>query len=294
MSGLPITDVAVPVPIAAGPRGLWPLMGAALFTILLVASVIGPRAWGIDPAHQDLSLRLAPPVWRGGSWQQPLGTDTLGRDLLARVLVGTRTSLIVGGLVMLFATAIGVLLGIAAGYLGGVTDRIVRYLADVQLALPAVVLAIGVAALLRPSLRTVVVVLAATGWVGACRVTRVQAQRLRVAPYVEAARATGGSRTWIARKHLLPNLAASIVILATQALAAAVLFEAALTYLGVGLPPSRVSLGGMSSDGRDAMLAAPWVVAVPGVAIALLILSLVLVGEGLRQRFDPVTGPAHS
>jgi peptide/nickel transport system permease protein len=236
-----------------------------------------------------LRARLAPPVGFGGDWAHPLGTDNLGRDLLARVIAGAKISLLIGVGSTLAAGLVGTALGMAAGFVGGWADRLVSFAADVQLALPFVIVAIAVTAAMGANLRNVVIVLTVTGWVAFARILRLQTQSLRRSPFIEAARAIGASPTRIMLRHLAPNLAAPIIVIASQQVAAMILFEAALSYLGLGAGTSTITWGGMIAAGREAMLTAWWVAVVPGAAVAITVLGLNLFGDWLRVALDPAT-----
>lgn len=271
-----------------------PLTGGSIATVVIatvvLAVVIGWPLWiGVDPQEVDLAHRLAPPMLFGGTLAHPLGTDQLGRDLLVRTLVGARVSLLVGVVGTLLSGLAGVALGLVAGYVGSWPDRLVRWLADVQLALPFVVVAIGVVAALGNGLGNVLLVLALTGWVGYARIVRLQTLSLRRAPFVEAARVAGAGLPRVLGRHVLPNLAGPIVVIASQQVAAMILYESALSYLGLGVPPSVVTWGRMVADGRETLLTAWWVATVPGAAIALTVLVLNLTGDRLSDRLDPST-----
>jgi peptide/nickel transport system permease protein len=234
-----------------------------------------------DPAAQDLMNRLAPPVGLGGSWAHPLGTDTLGRDLLARVVAGARISMLIGVVATAVAGTIGVTLGLIAGYGGGTVDRLVSWLADVQLAVPFVIVAIALTAVLGNGIANVLLALVVTGWVGYTRVIRLQAFSFRNAPWVEAARSLGASPARVALRHVLPNLVPVIVVLASQQVAGMILYEAALSYLGLGAGGSVITWGGMVADGQEALTKAWWVSAIPGAAIAITVLGLNSLGDWL-------------
>ena len=263
--------------------------GVAVLALLLFTAFVAPHLDGTDPAHQALRARLAPPVGFGGAWTHPLGTDGLGRDLLARVIAGARISLLIGVAATLASGAAGVALGLLAGFFGGWVDRIITFAADVQLALPFVIVAIALAATLGAGIRNVILVLTITGWVGFARILRLQTMALRRAPFIEAARSTGAGSTRIVLRHLAPNLVAPVTVIASQQVAAMILFEAALSYLGLGAGPATVTWGGMISAGRETMLTAWWVTVVPGAAVALTILGLNLLGDWLRGVMDPTT-----
>lgn len=259
-------------------------VGLLLIALLVVTAVAGPWLVPADPAAQDLRARLAPPVWLGGDWAHPLGSDGLGRDLLARVVAGARVSLLVGVVATLVAGAVGVTLGLLAGGLGRRVDQAVTWLVDVELALPTILIGLGVAAALGASLRNVILVLVVTGWVGYARIVRLQALALRGAPWMDAARSLGASRTRLLTRHLLPNLAGPIVVVASQQVAAMILYEASLSFLGLGVPLETVTWGGMINAGREQLTAAWWVSTVPGAALALTVLAFNLTGDWLTRR----------
>jgi peptide/nickel transport system permease protein len=267
-----------PVRWTAGGR-----IGAAILVLLILTALLGPLLVEADPDRQSLRDRLLPPIAFDGGWAHPLGTDQLGRDLLARLVNGARTSLAIGIVATLIAGAIGVSLGLVAGYMGGPADRIVTFVADAQLAMPFVIVAIGVVAVLGNSTRNVVLVLAITGWVAYTRVVRLQAATLRSAPFVEAARAFGATRWRVMGRHVLPNVAGPVIVIASQQIAAMILYEAALSYLGLGVSSGTITWGGMLADGRETLLTAWWVSAIPGIAIAIAILGTNLFGDWLQN-----------
>jgi len=256
-------------------------LGLPILMLVGVVAVVGPVLPLPSPAHQDLVGRLTPPVGFGGDMSHPLGTDGLGRDLLARVVAGARVSVLVGVTATLVSGAIGVALGLLAGVVGGVVDRLVTWIVDVVQAIPFVVFAIAALAVLDAGLDSVILVLAATGWVAYARVVRLEARSLRAAPFVDAARALGASRRQIVIRHVLPNVLAAVLVLASQQVAAMVLYEAGLSYLGLGVPGDVVTWGGMVAAGQEALFEAWWVSAVPGAALAILVLGLTLVGDHL-------------
>lgn len=259
-------------------------IGLAIVLLLTALAIAGPAVTG-DPERQVLRDRLLPPVFLGGSWEHPLGTDRLGRDLLARVVAGARLTLMLSLLVTLVSMVIGSALGLLGASSRGRVDDVLRFLVDVQIALPVIVVAIAASALFAPGFLLVFLVLLSTGWVAYQRVVRLQARALRRTQFVEASRSIGGSEFWIVRRHLLPNLAGTIAVLATQQMAAVILFEAALSYLGLGMPPDAVTWGRMVADGRESMLDAWWISVVPGVFIALAVFGFNSIGEwiGLRR-----------
>ncbi len=275
------------MPKRAGRLPLSGMVGLVIVGVLAIGALLGPLLLDVDPARQDLRGRLAPPIWAGGTGAHPFGTDGLGHDVLARVIAGARISLLIGVVATLAAGVIGVTLGLIAGATGGLVDRIATWIVDVQMAVPFVVVGIALTAALGNGVRTVLLTLALTGWVGYARIVRLQAIALRRAPFVEAARAVGVSPARLLGRHLLPNLTAPITVVASQQVAAMILYEAALSYLGLGMPSSTITWGGMVANGQELLMAAPWVSAVPGAAIALAVLGFNLLGDGVRDLLDP-------
>lgn len=266
--------------------GAW--FGFIVVVLLALVAITGP--WiASDPDKQVLRDRLLPPVLFGGSWQHPLGTDQLGRDQLARVIAGCRVTLLLSFVVSLASLAIGTSLGLLGGLRPGRVDRGISFLVDVQIALPVVVVAIAASALFSPGFLLVFLVLLSTGWVAYQRVVRMQTRSLSQAQFVEASRSIGANHRWIVRRHVIPNLRGTVVVLATQQMAAVILFEAALSYLGLGMPASAITWGRMVSDGRETLLNAWWVSVVPGACIAIAVLGFNLVGEwfGTRRSLGP-------
>jgi peptide/nickel transport system permease protein len=261
-------------------------IGLVLVGLLAVLAIAGPWIEPFDPAKQQLSGRLQEPVGFGGSWSHSLGTDQLGRDLLSRVIEGARLSLAIGVIATLAAAAIGVTLGLAAGFNGGRTDRLVVFLLDVALALPFIVIAIAVVAALGGGLRAMMLTLIATGWVGYARILRLQARVLRRVEFVDAARAMGASRAHILRRHLLPNVAGTVIVLATQQVAGMIVYAAALSYLGLGLSSDRITWGGMVASGQEQLLVAWWPAMVPGAALVLTVIGFALAGDALRDQIE--------
>jgi peptide/nickel transport system permease protein len=264
-------------------------IGLALVLLLIAVALLGPLLLDTDPARQDLRGRLAPPIWAGGTSAHPLGTDQLGRDILARIVRGARVSLAIGVTATLLAGAIGVALGMVAGYAGGIAERLISFAIDVQQAIPFVVVAIGVVAVLGPNLRNVVIILVVVSWVAYARIVRLQAMALRRAAFIEAARAVGASPARMLTRHILPNVVGPTIVIASQQVAAMILYEAALSYLGLGAPDGTINWGGMVAAGRETMTTAWWVSALPGVAIALTVLGFNLLGDWLRDLLDPAT-----
>lgn len=259
-------------------------IGVALVGVMVAAGLLGPVLLPIDPVSQELPLRLA-----GPSWAHPFGLDELGRDILSRLLAGARVSLLVGGVVVSVSVAAGVLLGSVAGYFGGLVDDAISRVMDVLLAFPGLLLAIALVAVLGPSLGHVVLALALIGWVGYARFVRGYVLRARELDFVQAARALGASTPRILLRHVLPGALPGITVQATLGMGGAILSEASLSFLGLGVQPPAPSWGTMLNNGRVHLLDAPHLTIFPGLAIALLVLGFNFLGDGLRDRIDPYT-----
>lgn len=261
----------------------------AIFLLLVIVSAIGAQ-WIApqDPARQELPMRLKPPVWQdGGTWSRPLGTDALGRDIFSRIVYGARISLVVGVAAVIVQGAIGVSLGVVAGFYGGRVDSIIMRFTDLQYALPFLVLAIAVMAVLGPSLRNVIIVLGVTGWVYYARLVRAEVLSLREREFVEAAHSIGASSGRLITRHVLPNVVPSIIVVASLQVARMIISEASLSFLGLGIPPSIPSWGSMVAEGRSHVATSWWVSAIPGAAIFATVVSVNLVGDWLREELDP-------
>ncbi len=270
-------------------RTSWTLSGAlgiAIVLLILAAAVFGPWLLPADPHQQQLAERLLPPMGFGGSWDHPLGTDQLGRDIASRVIAAARLSRFIGVVATLSTAAIGVTLGVAGGYLGGRIDRLVVFLLDVALALPFLVIAVAVTAAIGGGMRTLFITLIATGWIGYARILRLQARALRRAEFIDAAHALGASRSRLFIRHLLPNLAGNIIVLATQQVAGMMLYAAALSYLGLGLNPDQITWGGMVAAGQELLIVAWWPAVMPGLALVLTVVGFSLAGDALRDRIE--------
>lgn len=261
--------------------------GIAVLLTFLVA-VFAPALAPHDPYAQDLTKRLIPPLWyEKGNWDHPLGTDNLGRDYLSRVVYGCRISLVIGFSIMLIAVTIGTTLGILAGYFGGKVDMLVSFLVTVRLALPAVLVASAVVVLIGSSMTVVIVTLGFLIWARAAVVMRASTQQIRSQDYVAAAQAAGCSTMRILLTQILPNLADNLVVVATLEIGRAILLEAALSFLGMGVQPPTPSWGLMISEGKDFMIFYPYLIAIPGAALFILVLGMNLLGDGIRD----VTAP---
>ena len=264
------------------------LGSAAVVLGFLVMALAAPLVAPHDPYETDLFRRLQPPAWMdGGEWSYLLGCDALGRDILSRIIYGARVSIFIGAAVILVATTIGTLAGLAAGYLRGWTDVVISRLVDILLGFPYLIFAIALIAMTGPGLQNIILALAYKEWVIPCRVVRGETLAAREIEYVEAARAVGGSSRYIMLREILPNILSPVVVVSTVRMAHVIILEASLSFLGLGVQPPTASWGSMVADGRSFMLEAWWVSTFPGLAILLLVLSINVVSQGLRDAFDP-------
>ncbi|TCR65303.1 ABC transporter permease [Bosea sp. BK604] len=261
--------------------------GGALALIILVA-LLGPLVLGQDPTVQDLGNRLAAPVWAPkGSWLHPLGTDHLGRDLLARLIDGARVSLFIGFATVLVSGVIGTALGMAAGYFGGRVDLVINFLITIRLTLPVVLVALVVVAVVGSSLTILILVIGLLLWDRFAVVTRSATQRLAHSDFVVAARTIGSSTPRILLVEILPNIVGPLIVVATVEIAHAVLLEAALSFLGLGVKPPLASWGLMVAEAKNQLLFRPWLIAIPGAALVTLVLAINLLGDALRDVVAP-------
>jgi peptide/nickel transport system permease protein len=257
-------------------------VGFVIVSIAALAALLGPALSPYDPSAQELVRRLEAP-----SLAHPFGLDELGRDILARLLAGARISLLVGLAVVSVSSTVGMLMGSIAGYFGGYVDDAISRVVDVLMAFPGILLAIALVAVLGPSLTNVVLALSVIGWVGYARLVRGQALRARELDFVQAARALGAGSTRIVLRHVLPTALPAVVVQATLGMAGAIIAEASLSFLGLGVQPPTPSWGTMLDAGRAHLFDAPHLTIFPGLAIALLVLGFNFLGDGLRDRVDP-------
>ncbi|MCK4368278.1 MAG: ABC transporter permease [Dehalococcoidales bacterium] len=261
---------------------------SAVLFILVVTAIFAPLLAPYPPDQIALLDRLMPPAFvEGGSTAHLLGTDLIGRDILSRVIYGARISLSVSLLVILITASIGTGLGIISGYLGGRTDAFLMRVTDISLAFPAILIALLFAAILGPSYWTVVLAISLLGWAPYARLIRGEALRLREADFVAQARIIGTSPGRIMVRHIFPNIMNPLIIMATLSVGFVILTEAALSYLGAGIPPPTASWGNMVSDGRNLIDTAWWISLFPGIAIGLVVLSGNFLGDWLRDKMDP-------
>jgi peptide/nickel transport system permease protein len=261
--------------------------GAILLLIVLMA-VCAPLVAPHDPYLQDLTRRLIPPVWHeAGSWTHPLGTDGLGRDYLSRIIYGARVSLVIGISTALLSGIIGCALGVTAGFFGGRVDAAISFVFAVRLSMPVVLIALAVVAIVGGSLEAVVAVLGLLLWDRYAVVMRSATQQVRSLDYVAAAEAIGCSTARLVLSEILPNVVNNLIVVATFEVAHAILLEAALSFLGLGVQPPLPSWGLMISEGREHLLFEPWVIVIPGLALSLLVLAVNMMGDGLRDIAAP-------
>jgi peptide/nickel transport system permease protein len=260
---------------------------AAVLLLLVVAAIFAPQLAPYDPLHTSLTERLQPPVFAGGTNAHLLGTDKLGRDVLSRIIFGSRVSLSVSLVVILITASIGTALGILGGYLGGWVDGLLMRVTDISLAFPGIVIALLLAVTLGPSLTTVVLAVSLLGWAPYARLIRGEVLKLRNADFVLQARIMGCSPLRIMVTHIFPNIVNPLLILATLSVGLIILVESTLSYLGAGIPPPVATWGSMVSDGRSLIDTAWWISFFPGLAIGLVVLSGNFLGDWLRDRLDP-------
>jgi peptide/nickel transport system permease protein len=265
-----------------------PKVAAFILLLLLVCALLSPFIAPHDPIEQDLMKALTPPFWEsGGSTEYILGTDNLGRDILSRIICGARISVVVGFAAVLLCGAIGTFLGVLAGYCGGWIDVIIMRLTDIFLSLPYILVAIALIGAIGPSLTNIIVVLGVTQWVGYTRIIRFEAMSLSKSEFVEMAIISGARWGRIMLVHILPNVFNSILVLATLDVGKMIIFEAAFSFLGLGVKPPTPSWGGMLADGRAYLTYAWWIATFPGLAIVITVLAGNLLGDWLRDEMDP-------
>lgn len=262
--------------------------GLAILVLLVLMAIFAPLLSPYDPAAQSLIDRLKPPVWQdGGTWEHLLGTDHLGRDMLSRIIHGSRISLIVGVSVVALAGGFGVAFGMISGYFGGRIDAVCMRIVDTLIAFPGLLLALVILAVIGPSMTTVIVVLALNGWMVYARMTRGIVLSVRQLPYVDAAEMVGMNFVRVIMRHILPNLVSPLLTLGILEFARIVLAEAALSFLGLGIQPPATSWGLDVANGKDYLYIAWWLVTLPGLAIAITVLAINLVASWARVSSDP-------
>jgi peptide/nickel transport system permease protein len=264
------------------------IVGVVIVVAVLAMAFTAPLLAPHNPNRLQFGSRLLPPAWRvGGTWTHPLGTDSLGRDVLSRVLFGSRVSVIVGVSAVAIAGMIGVTVGVVGGFYGGAIDAVIGRVVDTFLSVPFVVLALAVVGVLGPGLVNIIVVLGFVGWVGFSRVVRGETLSMRAREFVLAARALGQTNRRLIWRHLLPNVLPSVIVLATLDVATTIIAESALSFLGLGVQHPTVTWGGMLADGRQYVATAWWLAVAPGLAITMTVLGVIFLGDWLRDVLDP-------
>lgn len=260
-----------------------------LLLLFAVVAIIGPWLTPYDPLQGSLRARLAPPVWQeGGSWAHLFGTDRLGRDVLSRIIAGARISLLVCILVIAIAGSVGTAIGTAAGYFGGWLDRISMRLVDLALSFPVILLALLLGVISGPSFSNVVIVISLVLWSQYARMARGETMKIRNEDYVDLARTSGISDLRIIFRHILPNIAPSLIVVATLQVGIVIVLEASLSFLGVGVPPTRPSLGTLIRVGNNFLFSGEWWMTIfPGVMLVILVLAVNLLGDWLRDALNP-------
>jgi peptide/nickel transport system permease protein len=278
-------------PLIALPQGLRHTgltVGATIVGLVALAALVGPALVPQDPFAQDLMARLIPPAWmEGGGAAHLLGTDQVGRDYLGRLVYGARISLLIGLSTVLVSGLIGITLGVIGGFVGGRVDDLVTFIITCRLALPLILIALAVVSLVGSSLAVVVATLGLLLWDRFAVVARATTLQIRSLDYVAAARAAGCSNSYILTREILPNILNPLVVVATLEMALAILLEAALSFLGLGVPPPLPSWGLMIAEAKDYMFFQAWVIVIPGTALLVLVLGINLLGDGLRDLLAP-------
>ncbi|CAB3650566.1 ABC transporter permease [Achromobacter aegrifaciens] len=264
------------------------LAGGGILLLIVLIALFAPWISPHDPYYQDLAYRTAPPVWYAkGTWLHPLGTDQLGRDYMSRLFYGARISLLIGISVALISGLIGTAMGMAAGYFGGKVDMAVSFLITTRLSMPVILVALATVAIVGGSLWVVILVLGLLKWDRYAVVMRSATQQVRSLEYVAAAQAAGASTWRIVWSEVLPNVVPQLIVIATLEAASAILLEASLSFLGLGVQPPLPSWGLMISEAKAYMFFSFWLIAIPGSALALLIFAINLAGDGLHQLLTP-------
>lgn len=264
------------------------LLGAGIILIVVLMALLAPLIAPYDPYAQNLMARFVPPIWLdGGTWAHPFGTDHLGRDYLSRLLYGAQISLAIGIGTAIVSGIIGTTLGLCAGYFGGRVDSVVMFIITARLAMPVILIALAVVAMFGSSLTVVMLTLGLLLWDRFALVTRASTIQLRSQEFVTAAQIQGASFLQIVRHELLPNLINNLLVVATLEMALAIVLEAALSFLGLGVPAPLPSWGLMISEGKTSILFEPWLITIPGVALFMLVLATNLLGDGLRDITSP-------
>ncbi len=263
------------------------LASLAVIATMVFVAIAAPWVAPYDPYEQSLETRLGPPIWAGGSFAHPLGTDQLGRDVLTRLMFGARVSMAIGVMAVLVSGVLGVAAGVVAGFYGGLVDEVLMRLADLRLALPFVLFVISVIAVFGPSFTNLIVILGLTGWVPYAKVVRAETLSMREREFIVAARAVGATDTRLMFRHILPNTVAAAIVIGSLELANIIVIEASLSFLGLGVQAPTPSWGNMLGESRDYLMSNFWLATLPGIAISITAISVNLIGDWLRDILDP-------
>ena len=285
---LVLPRLPAPVKVAGLLRNV-PVVPAVILGTLVVAAVLAPLVAPHDPERPVRGAKIfAPPVWEGGSWSTPLGTDFQGRDVLSRLIYGARVSLTVGLMGTVFAGGVGLALGVLSGYLGGWVDQVIMRLTDAWLALPSIIFGIFLAMLVGPGMWNIVVILGLVYWTRYARVIRGEVLSLRERDFVRLAQVAGASKWRIIRRHIVPNVLNTWMVLASLTVGVVIVIEASLSFLGLGVPPPTPAWGRMLAEARSTLMAGQWWLTVfPGICISVVVLAANLFGDWLRVKLDP-------
>ena len=278
---LPVRLLAI---LAKSPVGV---AGSLIVTAIVLLAIFGPVISPHDPAGINIRARFEPPGYANDSGSYALGTDQLGRDILSRIIAGSRVSVLVGVISVLISGTIGVVYGLVSGFVGGIVDSVLMRIVDGLLAIPFIILVIAISGVVGAGLSTLILILGFTGWITYARVIRGEVLKVRQMEYVIAAYALGQSRPKVMLLHILPNVVSSAIILAAVQVGVTILAESSLSFLGLGVKPPTVTWGLMLSDGRQYMNSAWWMTAYPGIAITITVLGVVFLGDWLRDFLDP-------
>jgi peptide/nickel transport system permease protein len=287
MATIAVPDVAARPVVDRRSRRL-PYVPLAIIAVFVLAGILAPLLGLPDPLEQSLRLKFRPPVWEErGTWEHPLGTDRLGRDMLSRMVWGSRVSLAAGVLTVLVASAFGAAIGLVAGYYGGRVDAALMRMTDATLSFPVILLALILAVTVGPSFGNVVIAIAVILWARYARVIRGQVLTLMELDFIAQARLAGAGAFRIITRHLVPNTLNTLIVLVTLQIGYVIIVEASLSFLGAGIPPPTPAWGSMIAEGRDFVTTAWWVASLPGLAILLVVLAFNLLGDWLRDTLDP-------
>ncbi|MGB4181950.1 MAG: ABC transporter permease [Dethiobacteria bacterium] len=270
------------------------IVGLVIMVVVITTAIFAPYLAPHDPTHQDYSAMSQPPAWHEeGTAEYLLGTDHLGRDLLSRIIYGTRISLIVGLVAVILAGTVGMIIGLLSGFFGGICDAVFMRITDAFLAIPSILFALVMLASIGPGVFTLILALGLTNWMAYARLVRGEVLSIRERDFVKAARSIGVSNGKIIVRHILPNVLSSFIVVSALTVATTIIVEASLSFLGLGIQPPTISWGVMLSDGRDYLATNWWIATFPGLAITITVLGIIFIGDWLRDLLDPRSQGEH-